>query len=172
MAWAFVVALERALSCLSKDGMMAGAQRGDTRDIEISRRPPMMASLRIPSTSGGPVTAPLEETPLARVREICLALPRTSESPHFGDSVFRVGKKIFASCGRKQGPWEIVFQLEPAHAAELLASDPRVTPYKRDPRGLVMNVEGVNEWAPIAALLEESYNLIASQKPSRPRTKD
>ena len=38
--------------------------------------------------------------PLARVREICLALPDTKETLTWGSPYFRVGDKIFAGYGR------------------------------------------------------------------------
>jgi hypothetical protein len=54
---------------------------------------------------------------LTRMREVCLLLPETVEAEHFGEVCFRVGKRIFASCGEKAGVCRLVFQLEPAHAS-------------------------------------------------------
>jgi len=42
-------------------------------------------------------------TALRMMREICLSLPETVEADHFGESCFRVRKRIFASCGEKDG---------------------------------------------------------------------
>src|SRR5262249_35564681 len=61
---------------------------------------------------------------LRNMREICLSLPGTAETVHFGESCFRVGKKIFASCGEKTGVYRLVFQLEPQRASWLVDSDP------------------------------------------------
>jgi len=49
------------------------------------------------------------------MREFCLSLPDTAESEHFGEACFRVGKRLFASCGEKDGVCRLVFHLEPEH---------------------------------------------------------
>jgi hypothetical protein len=47
------------------------------------------------------------EAALAKMRAICLALPGSSEAVHFGEACFRVGKRIFASCGGEAGFGEV-----------------------------------------------------------------
>src|SRR5262245_49550702 len=79
-------------------------------------------------------------TALRMMREICLSLPETSEGEHFGEASFRVGKRIFATCGEKDGVCRLVLQLEPEHARRLIASDPRFKPYpdRRTACGLML----------------------------------
>ena len=61
------------------------------------------------------------EEALEKMREICLSLPGTHEGHHFGETAFYVGSKLFATCGEKHGVCEIIFGLEPDHAAALQA---------------------------------------------------
>jgi hypothetical protein len=42
---------------------------------------------------------------LKAMRGICLSLPETTEADHFGESMFRVRGRGFASCGEKDGVW-------------------------------------------------------------------
>ena len=96
---------------------------------------------------------------LRRVREICLALPDTTEREHFGDAAFYVKGKMFATCGDKGGTCQIIFGLQPDHAAELVASDARFRPYPRDKRAIVLDAADVKSWGEVKTLLGESYEL-------------
>jgi hypothetical protein len=44
-----------------------------------------------------------------------------------------VEKKMFATCGDKDGGWRIVVQLQPEHADLLVSTDPRFERYARQP---------------------------------------
>src|SRR5262245_23046749 len=111
------------------------------------------------------------ETALRRMRAICLALPDTSESDHFGESYFRAGRRGFASCGEKDGVCRIVVQLEPAHAKRLLAADARFQPYSRAQAAVWIDVADVTDWDEIEALVLESHRLNAAPKRSAGRTR-
>jgi hypothetical protein len=108
---------------------------------------------------------------LEKVRSICLSFPGTREGDHFGETAFYVKGKLFATCGGKEGVCEIIFGLQPDHAAALLAKDPRFKPYARDRRAVVMDATKVKNWSEVRALLGESYELrspaAAPRKPSR-----
>jgi predicted DNA-binding protein (MmcQ/YjbR family) len=95
------------------------------------------------------------------MRKTCLSLPDTVEGDHFGESCFRVGKKIFATCGEKDGVCRIVFQLTADHARTLIATDSRFEPYARQRDGVWMDVAGVTDWNEVRALVLESYELNA-----------
>jgi predicted DNA-binding protein (MmcQ/YjbR family) len=99
---------------------------------------------------------------LKKMREICLSFPDTREGAHFGETAFYAGKKLFATCGDKHGACEIVFGLEPEHAAALVRSDPRFKPYPRDKRAVVVAASDVKDWSELKAFIAESYGL---QKP-------
>jgi hypothetical protein len=101
------------------------------------------------------------QTTLRVMREICLSLPDTVEADHFGEACFRVGKRIFASCGEKAGVCRLVFQLEPAHAQRLIASDSRFQPYARQAHCVWTDAADVEDWAEVRALVLESYRVNA-----------
>jgi len=98
-------------------------------------------------------------TALRKMREICLSLPDTVEAEHFGEACFRVGKRMFATCGEKAGVCRLVFQLEAEHAARLVAADPRFEPYARQKHGVWIDAAGVEDWDEVRALVLESYRL-------------
>ncbi len=61
---------------------------------------------------------------VASMREICLALPDTSEGTQFGKPVWRVGKRVFAQCWRYEGPVCAAFWVG-VEAQGLMTTDPR-----------------------------------------------
>jgi hypothetical protein len=102
------------------------------------------------------------------MREICLPLPDVSESEHFGEACFRVGRRIFATCGVKDGVCRVVVQLESHHARRLLAEDPRFQPYSRQKDGIWTDASDIEDWDEVSALVLESYRL---NGPDRPPTR-
>ena len=100
-------------------------------------------------------------TALRMMREICLSLPETVESEHFGEACFRIGNRIFASCGQKDGLCRLVLQLEPEHANQLVTADPRFQPYARQRHCVWMDAAGVEDWDEVRSLVLESYRLNA-----------
>ena len=108
------------------------------------------------------------QTALRQMRHICLSLPDSVEAKHFGEVCFRVGKRIFASCGGKAGACRLVFQLEPEHASRLIETDPRFEPYARQKHCVWMDAAAVKDWDEIRALVLESYRLNApSERPPK-----
>lgn len=107
---------------------------------------------------------PGSKSPLDRMRELCSALDDTSEKPHFGEVMFCVGKRPFASCGEKSGRWEIVLALEPDHTDVLIDKDPRFTRYPRDKRAVSFDPTELDSWKDLKALVLESYELARAQK--------
>jgi predicted DNA-binding protein (MmcQ/YjbR family) len=99
------------------------------------------------------------------MREICLALPDTTETLTWGKPHFRVKDKIFAGFDTESALPTIGFKLEMKHAASVL-KDPRFAPAPYvGHRGWVdMNVSTVTNWDEIRDLIVESYRLIAPKK--------
>jgi predicted DNA-binding protein (MmcQ/YjbR family) len=102
---------------------------------------------------------------LERMREICLSLPDTKETPTWGSPHFRVGEKIFAGCGEHQGKGSIGFKLEMLHAAAIVER-PGFTraPYVGHKGWVSLDVDNVEDWDEVRALVHESYRLIAPKK--------
>lgn len=101
---------------------------------------------------------------LKKMREICLALPDTSEGHHFQDIAFKVKGKLFATCGDSDGVWRIIFGLERDHAEALTASDARFQRYPRDSRGVMLEPKDVKNWDEVRTFITESYHLVAAKK--------
>jgi hypothetical protein len=106
-------------------------------------------------------------TALERVREICLSLPETSEGTHVGALCFRAGRRMFATCGEKDGVCVMVVQLESDHASLLVENDPRFQRYPRQKDCVLMDVTGVTDWSEVRELVLESYRLNAPAKKTR-----
>ena len=107
-------------------------------------------------------------SPLEKMRAFCKTLPDTSERPHFGDAMFYVGKRPFASCSDTDG---VVVQLEPDHVATLLQREAgRFKPYTRAPHTVQFDLNEVSEWK---ALVRESYDLVrvGGKKPKAAKKK-
>jgi predicted DNA-binding protein (MmcQ/YjbR family) len=95
------------------------------------------------------------------MREICLGYPGAVEGEHFGETCFRVGKRMFATCGEKDGVCRIVFQLQRKHADQLVDDDFRFQPYARQPGCVWVDARDVDDWKEIGRLILESYQLNA-----------
>ena len=97
---------------------------------------------------------------LAKMRELCSSLPGTTERAHFGEAMFYVGKKGFASCGEKDGSCRFVFQLEDEHTEQLLRTDKRFARYPLAKECLVLHAAEAKSWAEVKKLVLESYQLV------------
>ena len=102
---------------------------------------------------------------LDRMREICLALPDTKETPTWGKPHFRVGEKIFAGFGEENGRAVIGFKLTMPHAKAIIAN-PRFwpAPYVGHRGWVSMDTTGLEDWDQVRELVLESYRLIAPKR--------
>jgi predicted DNA-binding protein (MmcQ/YjbR family) len=107
------------------------------------------------------------EDALARLREICLALPEAVEKPFGGHSspAFRIRDKMFAMAGEDGG--ELWLKAGPGVQEALVTSEPErffVPPYV-GPKGWVgVRLGARRDWAELAELIEDSYRLIAPKR--------
>lgn len=104
---------------------------------------------------------------LTNVRRVCQPLPGVTEEDHFGERCFRVGKKIFASCGEKDGKCRIVLQMVPADAARFVRNDPRFRPYSRQKNCVEINADDVTDWTELQVYILGSYMLNMPSKPKK-----
>jgi predicted DNA-binding protein (MmcQ/YjbR family) len=102
-----------------------------------------------------------DDEALQWMRDVCFALPNTSEGVHYGEIVFKVGADMFASCGAKRGPRTIVFQINPKRTAELLETDKRFRRYPYEKSGLWIKAAEVTDWEQLRTFVEESYQRFA-----------
>jgi predicted DNA-binding protein (MmcQ/YjbR family) len=112
---------------------------------------------------------PAAQTLLARVRELCLALPATAEVAAWGHPTFRVGGKIFASFGGDDIGGTLGVKTTPDLQAALVASDDRfvVAAYVGKHGWVSMTLRGRVDWNEVDALVRGSYRLIAPAKLAR-----
>lgn len=99
------------------------------------------------------------------MREICLTLPDTRETPTWGQPHFRVGEKIFAGLGLEKGVVSAGFKLEMDHA-DAMVRRPGFSraPYVGHKGWVSVDVEVMTDWDELRALIFESYRLIAPKK--------
>jgi predicted DNA-binding protein (MmcQ/YjbR family) len=98
-----------------------------------------------------------DDQALKWMRATCLALPDTSEGIHYGEIVFKIGSKLFASCGDKKGPRTIVFRIDPEPTEQLLARDAGFTRYPFEKSALAIKASDVDDWDELRTFVEESY---------------
>jgi predicted DNA-binding protein (MmcQ/YjbR family) len=108
-----------------------------------------------------------DEQALKWMREVCLALPDTSEGVHYGEIVFSVGKEMFASGGEKRGPRRIAFKIDARRTADLLARDQRFKRHPYEKTGLWIKASDVDDWQQMRSFVEESYRLASQVQPAK-----
>jgi predicted DNA-binding protein (MmcQ/YjbR family) len=101
---------------------------------------------------------------LARLREVCMSFPETSEAPSWGHPNFRAGKKVFAAYERIGGRPSIAFRLDPVDVDLLLRrKEFFATPYGRS-QWVSLRADGRLSWRLVERLLERSYRVVALKR--------
>lgn len=121
-----------------------------------TRRPPARRPKAKPAAS-----------PVARLRDICLALPDTSEKVAWGEPTWRVRGRLFAQLDDHHHGAEHLAVWLPAPLGEqeaLVKADP--ARFFRPPyvgvRGWVgVRIDGRPNWKQVAALVEQAYRHVA-----------
>ena len=108
--------------------------------------------------------------PLPRLRKICLALPEATEFVNHSHPCFMIGKKTFVMYlvnHHGDGRMAIWCKAPPGAQHDIVSSDPErffVPPYV-GPRGWIgIHLNRGLEWDTVAALVRESYLLMAPKK--------
>ncbi len=109
---------------------------------------------------------------LARVRELCLALPETYEMLSHGEPTFRVGKKqfaMFASAATHHGSGRDSVWVKSTHMvqATLVQANPDrcfLPPYVAHLGWLGLWLDAVADWDEVADLLHDGYCLVAPKR--------
>lgn len=102
---------------------------------------------------------------LAKLREICLALPEVQEVKTWGHPTFQAGKKSFAVLDNYKGHLCICLKVTPA-LQQLLLKDPRFfkTPYSGNQGWVSLIADQPVNWKEVRQLIGESYSLVAPEK--------
>ena len=111
-------------------------------------------------------------SPLARLRKICLALPEAHEVEAWGEPTFRVRNKLFAmyasaNTHHGSGRHAVWCKAGPGNQALMVADEPNryfVPPYVGPSGWVGIWLDQSPDWKEIAALLNDSYRLIAPKK--------
>jgi hypothetical protein len=109
---------------------------------------------------------------LARLREICLALPEVTERPSHGAPTWYVrGKSTFATLwehGHHQHDFPHLWcAAPPGVQAELVESEPERffrPPYVGGRGWIALRLDGPNDWDEIGRICEEAYRAVAPPK--------
>jgi predicted DNA-binding protein (MmcQ/YjbR family) len=101
---------------------------------------------------------------LKRLRQICSALPETSEVIAWGHPNFKVANKTFAAFEKYRGEWAIAFKAEREHQQFLVNTDARfyVSPYVGKHGWVSMKIGAGVDWPRVKMLIAEAYRLTAT----------
>lgn len=113
-----------------------------------------------------PMFAPAAQRAVAAMRELCLALPETSEGTQFGKPVWRAGRKVFAQCfAYRDAPVKAAFWVG-VDRQGLMTMDRRFSiPAYLGPGGwIALDVAAGFDVAELRGLALESYRHYASKK--------
>jgi len=111
-----------------------------------------------------------DRSPVARLREICLALPDTTEKMAWGEPTWRVRGKLFAQLDDHHHGADHVAVWLPAPLGEqeaMIFTNPRQffrPPYVGHRGWIGVRLDGDVDWAEIAELCEDAYRAVAPAK--------
>jgi predicted DNA-binding protein (MmcQ/YjbR family) len=118
-----------------------------------------------------PRASQTKDDPIARLREICLALPEVAEKPFGGHTspTFRVRDKIFAMCeGEENGGRNAVWCKAPPGAQQVIVSSDAkryfVPPYVGKSGWVGVRLHRGVDWDVVAELIVESYRMTAPRR--------
>lgn len=104
---------------------------------------------------------------LAELREVCLALPETSEVEAWGRPTFMAGKRMFAGFeGIDDHPYAVIFKPEPDEREALLGDARFYAPPYFGPGGwLALDLTAAPvDWDEVAELMDSSFRQVALKR--------
>ena len=131
---------------------------GETINIE----PPTET---LPVEEFDPLARPRAQEVLSKLREICLALPETTEGTQFGNPAWKAGKKTFVIAHSREGRIRLQFWTGKDGQAAL-TFDPRyrIPPYIGHNGWIELDVEDDADWDEIEDLTLASYRHFALKR--------
>jgi predicted DNA-binding protein (MmcQ/YjbR family) len=105
------------------------------------------------------------------LREVCMAFPGAAEQIQWGcDLVFKVGGKMFAITPLEPAPVFLSFKASPENFAELTERGNIIpAPYLARAQWVALESNDAIAAGELAALLRESYDLVAAKLPQKIR---
>ena len=109
-----------------------------------------------------------EEKVLAKLREICLALPEVQEVKSWGHPTFKARAKTFAVLETYKGQLCICFKTT-LSLQQLLIEDPRyfATPYIGKQGWVSLIADTPPNWRDVRQLIKESYQLVTKRSATK-----
>ena len=107
---------------------------------------------------------------IARLREICLALPETTEKLAWGEPTFRVKEKMFVQVDNnhhRSGHFAIWCPSPPDAREILVGNIPErffVPPYVGGKGWIGARLDGDCDWDQVALVIEDAYRMVAPKK--------
>jgi predicted DNA-binding protein (MmcQ/YjbR family) len=104
---------------------------------------------------------------LAELREVCLALPDSTEVEAWGRPTFRAGKRLFAVfSGTDDHPFGVTFKPEMAERPALLEDSRFYVPAYFGPSGwMALDFTAAPvDWEEVGELMESSYRQVALKR--------
>ncbi len=137
-----------------------------TRHMKFSKaeqlQKPGVAKLIEQAWSRQPDPEVIEEI-ITRLREICLALPQTSEAVSHGHPTFWAGKKSFAMYGLHSP--SVAFKADVSVHMDIEGDDRFYpAPYLGSRGWLAMKLDGETDWKLVGQMMRHSYCEVATKK--------
>jgi predicted DNA-binding protein (MmcQ/YjbR family) len=135
---------------------------GAAKAIRKAKPKPTKKAKPKPKQAKPAKTSNLDDALFHKVRSLALAFPDTKLTMTWGSPHFRVGEKIFCGFGAEDGKQVLGVKLVMAHARSII-KDKRFWPaaYVGKHGWVSMDVTQRKSWDEVAALIRESYGLIA-----------
>jgi predicted DNA-binding protein (MmcQ/YjbR family) len=135
---------------------------GAAKAIRKAKPKPTKKAKPKPKQAKPAKTSNLDDALFHKVRSLALAFPDTKLTMTWGSPHFRVGEKIFCGFGAEDGKQVLGVKLVMAHARSIV-KDKRFWPaaYVGKHGWVSMDVTQRKSWDEVAALIRESYGLIA-----------
>ena len=139
----------------------ATSQRSAKSATKKAKTAPARKAKTAPAASKK-TAAKTDDPTFQKVRALCLALPDTKLTMTWGSPHFRVGEKIFCGFGSDGGKLVMGVKLGMSHAKSAVkAARFWPAPYVGKHGWVSMDVTQRKSWDEVAALIRESYELIA-----------
>jgi predicted DNA-binding protein (MmcQ/YjbR family) len=109
----------------------------------------------------------MRQTPIDRLRTICLALPEAAEKETWETPTFRVREKIFAMAREGDGRVALWCKAPSGSQAVLVGADPArffVPSYVGHKGWVGMWLDKKPDWDEVALLVRRSYRLVAPKR--------